>query len=551
MNLSQQLREKNTELEMLKETIRRQESLLLSIRSQEQFLRSIYDNVQEAIFVVDVDDNGEFHYQGFNASAIALTGIKDVIYKTPSEILPPEAAAAVTARYQDCLNANTCISYEECLPFRGEDTWWITNLQPIRDETGKIYRIIGTSLNITEREASIGDRRQAKVELDRERSFLEAILDSLDDGIVACNQDGILTLFNQAAENFHGLPLEAIPADDWAKYYDLYLPDSQTSMSKDDIPLYRVLRGESVKDVEMMIIPKVGKSRFLLANGNPVIDRQGKKIGAVVTMRDLTERKQSEQALAKLNNELEARVEQRTNELQQANNLLSRFTKQLRRSNQELEEFASIISHDLKAPLRAIVNLTEWIEEDLENKLEEDTRHNMDLLKSRVHRMRNLIDDLLAYSRVGKLKSKPQLVEVALMLAEIIDSIDIPDNCKIEVVGEMPTLITNKIPLGQVFSNLIDNAIKHSDKEKIEIIISVRELDTFYEFAITDNGKGIEPQYHHKIFDIFKTLQSRDKKDNTGIGLSIVKKAVESQGGEMKVKSQPDRGSTFSFTWKK
>ena len=551
MNLSQQLREKNTELEMLKETIRRQESLLLSIRSQEQFLRSIYDNVQEAIFVVDVDDNGEFHYQGFNASAIALTGIKDVIYKTPSEILPPEAAAAVTARYQDCLNANTCISYEECLPFRGEDTWWITNLQPIRDETGKIYRIIGTSLNITEREASIGDRRQAKVELDRERSFLEAILDSLDDGIVACNQDGILTLFNQAAENFHGLPLEAIPADDWAKYYDLYLPDSRTSMSKDDIPLYRVLRGESVKDVEMMIIPKVGKSRFLLANGNPVIDRQGKKIGAVVTMRDLTERKQSEQALAKLNNELEARVEQRTNELQQANNLLSRFTKQLRRSNQELEEFASIISHDLKAPLRAIVNLTEWIEEDLENKLEEDTRHNMDLLKSRVHRMRNLIDDLLAYSRVGKLKSKPQLVEVALMLAEIIDSIDIPDNCKIEVVGEMPTLITNKIPLGQVFSNLIDNAIKHSDKEKIEIIISVRELDTFYEFAITDNGKGIEPQYHHKIFDIFKTLQSRDKKDNTGIGLSIVKKAVESQGGEMKVKSQPDRGSTFSFTWKK
>ena len=551
MNLSQQLREKNTELEMLKETIRRQESLLLSIRSQEQFLRSIYDNVQEAIFVVDVDDNGEFHYQGFNASAIALTGIKDVIDKTPSEILPPEAAAAVTARYQDCLNANTCISYEECLPFRGEDTWWITNLQPIRDETGKIYRIIGTSLNITEREASIGDRRQAKVELDRERSFLEAILDSLDDGIVACNQDGILTLFNQAAENFHGLPLEAIPADDWAKYYDLYLPDSQTSMSKDDIPLYRVLRGESVKDVEMMIIPKVGKSRFLLANGNPVIDRQGKKIGAVVTMRDLTERKQSEQALAKLNNELEARVEQRTNELQQANNLLSRFTKQLRRSNQELEEFAIIISHDLKAPLRAIVNLTEWIEEDLENKLEEDTRHNMDLLKSRVHRMRNLIDDLLAYSRVGKLKSKPQLVEVALMLAEIIDSIDIPDNCKIEVVGEMPTLITNKIPLGQVFSNLIDNAIKHSDKEKIEIIISVRELDTFYEFAITDNGKGIEPQYHHKIFDIFKTLQSRDKKDNTGIGLSIVKKAVESQGGEMKVKSQQDRGSTFSFTWKK
>ena len=548
--LTQQLQQKDAELKALRETLRQQEDFLANTRFQEEFLRSIYDNVQEAIFVVDIDD-GEFRYRGFNATAIALSGIKDVVDKTPAEILPPEAAKAVVAKYRECIKANTCISYEECLPFRDKNTWWITNLQPIRNEAGEIYRIIGTSLNITEREASIGDRRQAKVELDREQSFLEAILNSLDDGIVACDRHGILTLFNSAAEKFHGLPLKSIPADEWAKSYDLYLSDSKTPMLKDDIPLYRVLRGESVQNVEMMIIPEVGKSRFLLANGNPVIDRHGEKIGAVVAMRDLTERKKSERELAKLNDELEARVKLRTNELQKANLALSEFTSQLRRSNQELQEFANIISHDLKAPLRAIANLTEWIEEDLAGKLEEETQYNMNLLKSRVARLKNLIDGLLSYSRVGRLKSEPQLVEVPLMLAEILDSLNIPNNCQIEIAPEMPTLVTDKIPLQQVFSNLINNALKHSDRDNTKITISVKELDAFYEFVVTDNGKGIDPQYHERIFDIFSTLQSRDKKDNTGIGLSIVKKAVESQGGEIKVESQLDRGSTFRFTWKK
>ena len=549
--LTQQLQEKDAELNALKEALRQQSDLLASAKFQSKFLRSIYDNVQSAIFVVDVDEDGEFRYQGFNAMAIALSGIEDVVNKTPAEILPYEVAMKVTARYQDCLKARVNISYEECLPFRGKDTWWITNLQPIQNAVGEIYRIIGTSINITEREASIDDRREAKVELDREKSFLEAIINSLDDGIVACDRDGVLTLFNSAAEKFHGLPLKTIPADDWAKYYDLYLSDSHTPMSKDDIPLYRVLRGELVQNVEMMIIPKVGKSRFLLANGNPVIDRDGTKIGAVVAMRDLTERKESERALAKLNDELEARVKQRTNELQAANQSLSEFTKQLRQSNQELQEFAHVISHDLKAPLRAISSLAEWIEEDLAGKLEEETQHNMNLLKSRVNRLKNLIDDLLAYSRVGKLKSQPELVEVSPMLLEILDSLNIADDCKIEIVTEMPTLITNKIPLQQVFSNLINNALKHGDRHNAKILISVRELDAFYEFAVSDNGKGIDPQYHHRIFDIFSTLQSRDKKENTGIGLSIVKKAVESQGGKVKVESELGKGSTFRFTWKK
>ncbi|MDJ0574728.1 MAG: PAS domain S-box protein [Xenococcaceae cyanobacterium MO_234.B1] len=664
-NVNQQLQEKIAELEK-KET---------TIRQQEQFLRSIYDNVREAIFVVDIESDETFRYQGFNSAAEKLTGVKDVENKTPAQILPPEVAAAVEKRYTECIASKISISYEECLPFQGEDTWWLTTLNPIEDpiedETGKIYRIIGTSLNIS-------DRKRAEIELDKEKNFLQALLDNLSDGIVSCDRNGVLTLFNQATKEFHGLPPQAIPADKWAEYYDLYLPDGKTMMSQEDIPLFRALQGESVRDVEMMIIPKQGKPRTLLANGDPIIAPDGQKIGAVVAMRDISElkkieqvlwesqarfletfihaavgmaivaldgswlevnpalcqmvgyseaelqatnfqaitypedldgdlakvkqllggqipsyqmekryvhkqgslvwinlsvslvkdknnqplyfvaliqnideRKQAEQALVQLNDELEARVQQRTIQLEQVNKLLLGATEQLRKSNQELEQFAYVASHDLKAPLRAIANLSEWIEEDLEDKLDDDTRHQMNLLRSRVHRLENLINGLLAYSRIGRLKSEPQEVAVEEILAEIIDLLDVPDSFQIQIQGDLPTFVTELIPLQQVFNNLISNAIKHSDLDRGQITISAKEQDHYYEFAVADNGKGIAPEHHERIFTIFQTLEARDTKESTGIGLAIVKKAVENQGGKIWVESQLGEGATFRFTWQK
>ncbi len=660
-NINQQLQEKIVELEQKE----------ITIGQQEQFLRSIYDNVREAIFVVDIESDGIFRYQGFNVAAEKLTGVQDIENKTPAQILSPEIAIAVEKHYRECLESKTTISYEECLPFQEEDTWWLTSLNPLKDEKGNIYRLIGTSLNIS-------DRKRAELELAREKNFLQALLDNLSDGIVSCDQNGVLTLFNQATREFHGLPQQAIPAAQWAEYYDLYLPDGETMMATEDIPLFRALKGESVRDVEMMIIPKQGKPRTLLANGDPIIAPDGGKIGAVVAMRDISElkkieqalwesqtkfletflhaavgmaivaldgrwlevnpalcqmlgyseaelqatnfqaitypadldddlakveqllsgeinsyqmekryvhqqgnlvwinlsvslvrdknnqplyfvalienideRKRAEQALAQLNNELEARVQQRTVQLEQVNNLLLGATEQLRKSNQELEQFAYITSHDLKAPLRAIANLAEWIEEDLEDKLDDDTRYNMNLLRSRVHRLENLINGLLAYSRVGRLKSEPQEIALGKILSETIDLLDVPPDYTIEVQGEMPTLVTEIAPLQQVFSNLISNAIKHSDRDKGKITISAQEQDDFYEFAVADNGKGIDPKYHDRIFTIFQTLEARDIRESTGIGLAIVKKAVENQGGTITLESELDQGATFRFTWKK
>jgi signal transduction histidine kinase len=164
--------------------------------------------------------------------------------------------------------------------------------------------------------------------------------------------------------------------------------------------------------------------------------------------------------------------------------------------------------------------------------------------------MEALINGLLQYSRVGRLETPKSQVSVADLLAEIIDSLSPPATFSIEI-APMPTILTEKLPLEQVFTNLIGNAIKHHPRQDGTVKISVREYASNYEFAVADDGDGIAPEYHEKIFGIFQTLSPRDKTESTGIGLAIVKKIVEQQGGTVRLESQPGRGATFYFTWKK
>ena len=188
---------------------------------------------------------------------------------------------------------------------------------------------------------------------------------------------------------------------------------------------------------------------------------------------------------------------------------------------------------------------------DLEDKFDPETRHQMNLLRGRVHRMENLINGLLQYSRVGLIKQRSERVDLNQLLAEVIDSLAPPAEFCINILGEMPSLITERLPLQQVFSNLISNSIKHNDRRDGKIDIEVADLGSFYQFTVTDNGPGIAEQYQEKVFTIFQTLKARDTVENTGIGLSIVKKTVESQGGTIQLTSQEGKGSSFQFTWPK
>ncbi|HHH38058.1 MAG TPA: hypothetical protein ENK50_00570, partial [Sedimenticola sp.] len=260
--------------------------------------------------------------------------------------------------------------------------------------------------------------------------------------------------------------------------------------------------------------------------------------GAVHALnREISERRHAEEKLKELNDDLEYWVAIRTSEAQ--------------RRAQDLEQFAYVASHDLKAPLRAISNLADWIGEDLGGKLTPESTEQLALLKDRVKRMNALIEGLLEYSRVGRTEGALSLLDTRELIEEIVDSLAPGPGFKIEVGEGMPVFRTDRLLLGQVFSNLIGNALKHHGGEEGHIRISVTEQPGFFEFLVEDDGIGIAPEYHDKVFMIFQTLEARDYGGNTGIGLALVRKIVREQGGVITLASKPGEGARFRFTWPK
>ena len=225
------------------------------------------------------------------------------------------------------------------------------------------------------------------------------------------------------------------------------------------------------------------------------------------------------------------------------------YLQNLEKINKELDQFAYVVSHDLKAPLRAISSLSDWIEEDISDKLSEDAKHNFTLLRGRTQRMENLIQGILSYAKAGKQKGEIELVNINKLLLEITDSLSFDSSTKINIAKDFPLIKTEKIKIQQVFSNLLSNAIKYGRKKDSEINIGFQQKKSFYEFYVEDNGPGIEKEYHEKIFIIFQTLYARDQFESTGIGLSIVKKIVNEQNGNIWVQSNVGQGSKFIFTW--
>jgi signal transduction histidine kinase len=245
-------------------------------------------------------------------------------------------------------------------------------------------------------------------------------------------------------------------------------------------------------------------------------------------------------------------LEREITERHRAQEELAYANDELRRSNQDLEHFAYVASHDLKAPLRGITQLATWIEEDLTHVLKPDTRQKMALLHGRVRRLEALLDDLLQYSRAGRGTEVVKRVDTQALVMDIVTLLAPPAEFIITVADTLPIFDTVEEPLRQVFMNLIGNAIKHHDRPTGRIEVAVRDQGEWYEFWVTDNGPGIPSAFHTKIFQMFQTLRPRDEVDGSGMGLAIAKKVVEGQGGTIRVESDAvHRGTTLRFTWRK
>ncbi|WP_439883127.1 sensor histidine kinase [Pontibacter sp. MBLB2868] len=220
----------------------------------------------------------------------------------------------------------------------------------------------------------------------------------------------------------------------------------------------------------------------------------------------------------------------------------------LQKKNQELDQFAYVVSHDLKAPLRAINSLAEWIEEDLPE-IDPDVQRNLQLMRGRVFRMENLINGILEYSKIGRKEFSLTTFSCAKLVDEIFDSLSPRQNITWHVGNGLPVITSEKIMLQQVLTNLIGNAIKYNDKPEPLIEVGCDPVGEGYEFWVKDNGPGIPEEYHQKVFGIFQTMESRDTRESTGVGLAIVKKILEEKGGHIRIDSEAGQGSRFLFFW--
>jgi len=294
---------------------------------------------------------------------------------------------------------------------------------------------------------------------------------------------------------------------------------------------------------------------------------EGRLVGFAKITRDLTARREAEEQARRLAAEQAARAaaERRSEELARLNERLEcalaetraardearRLAAATEQAYRDLDQFAYVASHDLKAPMRGIASLAEWITEDIGDRLSPESCRHMTLLQGRVQRMQALIDGILTYSRAGRTTCPSERVDTDALVREVIEMQSVPPGVKIHVAAGMPIVEAQRTPLQQIFMNLIGNALKfaRAHRPDVEVSVTHAEVDGGAEFAISDNGPGIPPQYHERIWGMFQTLASRDAVEGSGIGLSIVKKIVEARGGRVSVESQPGHGATFRFTW--
>jgi PAS domain S-box-containing protein len=366
-----------------------------------------------------------------------------------------------------------------------------------------------------------------KLQAEEEKSL--RLLEESRNNFYKTNTDGVITYINPA---FMELLEISAPEEIVGRPF---LPDRFWYDLEERERFLQELKKKSIESRELTLKTAKGNKIFVTVFPNYTKDAHGNINGTQGTVYDVTAKKElvalrkAEQELERLNEDLCSAV----NELSQA--------------NEELQEFAYITAHDLKTPLRAIGTLADWLSKDYAEKFDEKGKEKIRMLVKRAVQMSALIDDILRYSRVGHNKDNKR-VDLNTLLSEVIAGINPPENIEITVEDELPVLMCDKIQIYQVFQNLLSNAVKYIDKPRGQIKIGCAEQGNFWKFSVTDNGPGIEKRHFGRIFKLFQTLSPSEKTDNTGIGLSIVKKIVEINGGSVSVESEVGKGSIFIFT---
>lgn len=408
------------------------------------------------------------------------------------------------------------LNYEESQhTAEGRDIWLRTSKIPLRDSTGQVVGVLGTYEDITEHKRMEGVIRES------EARFRTMFDDSPDAYLIMeVHERGRISACNKATEEMMRGPREQI-----------------IGLTPDQISPERQPNGQLSSEAAAIMIRECvdrGRNNFEWVHRRldgedfwahvtvSVITIEGRQV-LLVCWRDITDRKR-----------LEEEVTLRQQELV--------------RSNEELEQFAYVASHDLRAPLRAIESLAEWITADLGPSLPAQSAEYLGLMRNRLTRMEALLDSLLQYARVGRTEQKMEELDLEAVAKEIFDLQGLREHFRLET-DSLPTITTHGTPLKQVLRNLIGNAAKHHDKGQGIIRVQARLRGGFYEFSVSDDGPGIPEQYHSRVFLMFHTLRPRDEVEGCGMGLTMAKKIVENYGGAIGLEAAKPRGTRVVFTW--
>ena len=560
-------------------------------RSAELYHRLVQSVTDYAIYAIDPAG----HVINWNPGAQRIKGYtpEDIVGESFTVFYTPEDQEA--GRPQRLMDTAVMEGHVEDEGWRvrkdGSRFWASVALTPIRDATGGLLGFTKVTRDLTDRRAAEEAVRQS------EEQFRLLVQSVKDYAILMLDPDGRVVSWNEGAERIKGYTAEEIRGRSFTVFYT----EEARSAAFPEYELEQAALNGRFED-EGWRVRKDGTAFWANVIITALRGTSGRLLGFAKVTRDLTERRNAEEArvrlaaeeaahaeaarrseeLEQLNEELQhqsAELEEQTNELEEQTSEMQLLMQQFEDANvqlrsalesaeaartnaersaedaaaayRELDQFAYVASHDLKAPLRGISNLAQWIQDDLGPDLAGESLEHMRLLQGRVRRMEALIDGILAYSRAGRVRKEPQIVETGALVEEAIELLAPAEGTVVEVQPGMPPVLAERVSLLQVFMNLIGNAIKYAAADRPDVVVELgwSRTDDFYEFTVADNGPGIPPEYHERIWAIFQTLEPRDRVEGTGIGLSVVRKVVESRGGRTWVESAPGAGALFGFSW--
>jgi PAS domain S-box-containing protein len=515
-----------------------------ALRESEQSYRAVFSSSTVLLIIHD----GETLLLANQATAeiLAYDDVTDLIGLPLKDFIHPEDQSFVMKiaklRRQ---GAQVPSRYHMRIVDRQAGVHWVdSHSQTIEFAGNKVT--LASAVDITEQ------KRFEQILRESEANY-RAIVQDQTDIICRFTPDYTLTFVNDAYEQYFGLSANDLVG---SKLWDLLPVESRAENRLHLTTIMSKLSPDNPVGLEENDIVVKGEIRSMQFTNRALFDYKAKLVGYQSVGRDVTERKKAEAELARYRDHLEELVKARTAQLQheiqeheQTQKSLRHSLAQLDAANKELEAFSYSVSHDLRAPLRALNNYSQFLQEDCAAILSEECLQYTEGIAESAQQMEKLVVDLLDYSRINRVEVSSADVDIAELIDELVVRLQLDQQATLHLPGRLPIIHAKRVRLEQIFINLLSNALKFRQKAiPLEITIAFEEREHEWLFSVQDNGIGIDARYQTKIFGIFQRLHTQEEYEGTGIGLAIVDKAVKEHNGQVVVESEPGKGSKFSFT---